>query len=422
MILLCIVFLLFLGLGHYFHKRDALSPAVIQPCLWGLILLGSYFHQEIYFKLSEETLLLCVASALLFVCGFWFAEKRTAGRHAYTIAISKKAALRYRNVMFVVVIVVLPFYVRTAHSLATTGPLDDMAFNLRYSLSEGKDGPGFGILAYGVPLSLYLLLLESIFYDSKSKPRFALAIVIASIFCVLSTGRTFLLALLIYMLLPLMVSGRLRTGKGMAVLTVIFLPVFYIYAVTLGKDGGSGLQSELEVFSIYLFGGLFAFDQLTQTIVPYGDFGAHLFRIVYAVANAFDRSVHVMPIIEDYQYFGATTNVYTVFGKAFRDFGYFGVAAYMFFIGVFHGYIYCGMKRGSIYYKILFVLSFYPMVMQFFQDQYLGLASTWIQLLMLTLLFKIVTSRGRLKLTYGRPPGGKLGVPASPLSFRQGRY
>jgi oligosaccharide repeat unit polymerase len=207
-----------------------------------------------------------------------------------------------------------------------------------------------------------------------------------------------------------MLNGKLPKGRGIAAIVGIFLPAFYIYAITLGKDGGGGLKSEMEVYAIYLFGGLFAFDKLTYSLIQF-DYGANLFRVLYAVAHVFDSSIPVLPLMEDYQYFGAATNVYTIFGRAFRDFGYIGVAIYMFFLGVFHGHLYRGVRHGSIYYKLFFAWSFFALITQFFNDHYMALASAWIQLFMLILVFRWVTARGRLIRSYERPLLGKKGGP-----------
>ncbi|MGE5612632.1 MAG: O-antigen polymerase [Nitrososphaerales archaeon] len=395
MIYASILLLLLTAAGNYGFQRDGLSPGVVQPLLWSFLLAGASVMQQSFFTLSDATLFLSVLASLLFQAGFLLsASLLVPASGSCTLAVDKTRSLRYRNLLACVVVLVLPFYVKTAHHLVTTGPINDAAYNLRYALSD--EGRGYGILAYGVTLSLFLLLLESFFFEVRSKWRLAAATALASVYCVLSTGRTFILFLLICLLFPMILNGRLRLGRGLLVLLAIFLPVFYLYSVTLGKDGGGGVQSSLEVFSLYLYGGIFAFDKLSQGLAQF-DHGGNLFRAFFAAAHLFDPSVQVAPIVDDYEFIPIATNVYTIFGKAYRDFGMGGVLAYMFFVGVFQGHIYTVARRGSVYYRILLVFSFFALLMQFFQDQYLGMLSTWGQVFFLTFLFAVATRHGRRK-------------------------
>jgi oligosaccharide repeat unit polymerase len=73
------------------------------------------------------------------------------------------------------------------------------------------------------------------------------------------------------------------------------------------------------------------------------------------------------------------TNVYTVYQPYFLDFSYVGVVLIQFFLGLLHGHIYKRAVSGSAFFVTLYGLSLYPLVMQFFQDQYLNLLSTWVQ-------------------------------------------
>jgi oligosaccharide repeat unit polymerase len=400
MIHLCALLLLFSSLLNYAYYRDGLAPSVVQPTLWCFLLAGAATVQDTFFELSQETLFLSVMASLLFQVGFFLSWHLARGHGGPVAVPDAKAALRFRNILFCIVIVILPFYVHTAYSIATSGPVNDPAYNLRYSLSEGERG--FGVLAYGVTVALFLVIVESIFFDARRKSRLVVAALVGAVFCVLLTGRTFILALLICVVFPLILNGKVRPSRGLLALLCVFLPLFYVYSVTLGKDGGGGVDSMLDVFKLYLYGGLFAFDKLAQSLLPH-EHGAHLFRVFFLAANIFDPPVEVAPLVDDYVFLPEPTNVYTVFGKAFRDFGSMGVVIYMLFVGMCHGFIYRRAGRGSVYYRILLVYSFFVLLMQFFQDQYLGILSTWIQVIALTCLFAVFTRGRRARAYRGRP-------------------
>jgi oligosaccharide repeat unit polymerase len=416
MIYFCSLLLFLCGLVNYAYYRDGLAPGVLQPVLWALLLAGASTVQETYFHLSQPTLFLCVMASLAFQCGCLLGSSITPRGVRYTNSVDRAATLRIRNALFLLVLVILPFYVRTAFHLASSGPVDDMAFNLRYSLSE--EGGGYGVLAYGVTVSLVLVILESMFFETGRKWRLAAAIMLASIFCVLLTGRTYVLALLVCFLFPLIIMGRVRASSGILLLLVIFLPVYYLYAVTLGKDGGGGVGSMGEVFRLYLYGGLFAFDKLALNAaeLAYGD---NLFRAFFAVLNLIDPPATVIPVVDDYQFIPEPTNVYTVFSKAYRDFGTAGVVIYLFFIGAMHGFVFARARLGALYYQIILVFSYFALVMQFFQDQYLGLLSTWVQVVALTVLFAVFTRPSHHNRTRMAPAGPPARPPRWP-SAQQG--
>lgn len=388
MIYFCSFLLLLCGIINIIYYRDALVPGAMQPLLWSLLLVGASFAQEDYFYLSQDTLFLCVAASLLFQAGFGIAMSLQSFARPRAAAVDPVACLRFRNALLAVALLVLPFFVRTAYTLATTGPVNDMAFNLRYSLSE--EGRGYGLLAYGVTLALFVVILEATFFDRQRKWRLVGTCMVSAVFCVLMTGRTFVLALLVCCLFPFIIERKISPMRGLLLLTVVFLPAFYLYSVTLGKDGGSGMASITQVFKLYLFGGLFAFDKMTHSFAPLEE-GANLFRALYIAVDMISPPANVAPLVDSYEYIPEPTNVYTVFSKAFRDFGTIGVAIYMVFVGALYGVLYKQARMGSVYYRFLLVYGYFALLMQFFQDQYLALLSTWVQLVVLTWLFAAFT-------------------------------
>src|SRR5471030_361393 len=399
MIYVCTFILLLLCMGIYRYKPDILSPALIQPLLWGFMLGGASLLENTLFELPTSTVLVYTIGSLLFLGGFWLASGIAPrdGGYGYVTVVQEEHTRNFRNVLFFVVLFILPFYIRTGYALASTGPVDDFATNLRYSLTESNDyEEGYGLLGYGVTLSLFLVSLEAAYYNSNEKRRLVASTLIAITFCVLSTGRTYMFLLLLCFFVPLITTGRVKAGKGILVLAGIFFILFFLYAVVLAKDGGGGSDAFIQVVSVYLYGAIFAFAKLTQTMNDY-DGGMNLFRTIFAIARKFDPSIEVKSIIEEYVFTPFPTNVYTVFGKAYRDFGVIGTGIYMLFIGYLQGHIYSRAKLGSTYYQLAFTFTMFPLLMQFFQDQYFGLLSTWVQWILLIFLFRRCTRRGAAK-------------------------
>jgi hypothetical protein len=74
------------------------------------------------------------------------------------------------------------------------------------------------------------------------------------------------------------------------------------------------------------------------------------------------------------------SNVYTVYYNYFKDFSYLGLffnCIYSFIHTIFYNKTRERNKFINIYF---FATLMYPLVMSFFQDQYMSLFSTWVQL------------------------------------------
>ena len=122
----------------------------------------------------------------------------------------------------------------------------------------------------------------------------------------------------------------------------------------------------------------------TGNIVQYN--GLNTFRFFIAIYDKIFCSNYAKPLVQDFISIGngVTTNVYTFY---INDFGYIYAILMQFLTGIFHGISYKKMSQMKNYWIYIFSFSIYPLVMQFFQDQYISLISTWIQILILGFIF-----------------------------------
>jgi len=72
------------------------------------------------------------------------------------------------------------------------------------------------------------------------------------------------------------------------------------------------------------------------------------------------------------------TNVYTVYDPYYRDFGNLGFLFVFIFIILHVAFYQRSYSKGGIY-VFLYSATLYPLIMQFFQDQYFSLISMWAQ-------------------------------------------
>lgn len=254
---------------------------------------------------------------------------------------------------------------------------------LRHKLSEEEIG--YGWTAYLVVLSFVVTSVTAIlkFHGKIGWSRFSGSIIISLGYAFLSTGRTFILMFFILVLAPLFLTGLIK-GRALVIAAAVMLGFFLLNAMLLGK--GASLESSiaenlgdfLQNIRGYTVAPFVAFSRLMESQTDTAG-GEYTFRFLYKIFDTIGFSgLEVTRLIRDYDAVPDLTNVYTVYDPYFRDFGYFGFCIAPMLMA-FHGYLYRRAQRGSEIYVFLYSASLYPLAMQFFQDQYVSLLSTWIQ-------------------------------------------
>ncbi len=255
---------------------------------------------------------------------------------------------------------------------------------LRSSMTE--DGQGFGILVYFSILSHVISSIRVVdFVKRRAGGVFLLISVLSSlVYIYMGTGRTYILLLGLLMVIPLVVFGFVRI-RGLMVSALIFMLMFFVIAAMTAKgvtvDAGSS-ENAGSLFSnlrSYTVAPLIAFSRL-EAIGSEVSLGEYSFRFFVSILNAAGLfGVKPVALIKGYEFVPDATNVYTVYEVYFRDFSYVGVfVPPLFLIG--HWFLY---KRAMLFggrWVFLYASSVYPLVMQFFQDQYFSLFSMWLQI------------------------------------------
>ena len=172
---------------------------------------------------------------------------------------------------------------------------------------------------------------------------------------------------------------------------VVFIAFFCLISVWkywYMFENGDFLKLLLDQFRVYGSGGIVAFQKTYDSISTSMYYGGNMFRFILAVIDKFLGTSFAPELVQSFTSIGhnIVTNVFTFYYYYTSDFGALFALGIQFVIGVFHGFQYrqmCKMKMWNIYLYSIFV---YPLFMQFFQDQYFSLVSTWIQYLLIGFL------------------------------------
>jgi oligosaccharide repeat unit polymerase len=223
-------------------------------------------------------------------------------------------------------------------------------------------------------------------YKEKSTTllRLVISVAVSLFYAYLSTGRTNFLLLLLMVLMPLILLGIVRI-KGLIIAFLLIGVTFVLVAamtakgVSLEASFSENTASLMENLTAYTAAPFVAMSKLVQVDRP-ADWGANTSRFFMSALYALG-AIESPPssLIRDYVFVPNPTNVYTVYDVYFRDFSYFGLFIPPLILA-FHWWLYRQARVAAGRWVFYYAASVYPLVMQFFQDQYFSLLSIWIQL------------------------------------------
>lgn len=400
---IAVLILLAVAVLNWLRFRDPLYPAFIQSVEW-LVLTGIFWLVQSHFDaLHVRTLLVIVAGVILFGLGCYvttFAHQPVKVPNP----LSRLPASGPARLLVVATTMALPLVVYRAYMLAFGGPTELPLLNLRYAMTQDAEGSGgYGLLNYVFPLAFFSAALQVMLWRAhpgQGKGMLLLAVFLACVYGVLSTGRGILVGLLITLVLIPIVLRQVRLLRAAFYLFTISLLLFVVLGMLMGKIGvfGTDFTENMaalgETFEIYLLSSIPALDQLLRQGSPL-DGGLHTFRSLFAALHAIGFEVPVRPLVQEFVEVPVPTNVYTLYQPYFLDFGVLALPLVQFVLGLFHGLVYRGATRAyphpaPVY---LYALMFWPLAGQFGSDPYFSLASQWIQYLALCGLFLVWWTR-----------------------------
>lgn len=383
-----LLFINFTGLLLASHRRMGLAnPFQIYFLIWFLIAFGYYLSQNSYIKISPEFIFLILTAEnvaltiliLIYINHSWQVKPRNI---LSTVTTNDQLLL----IAQILVLLMAPFAYYRALVLSGGNNIFSVYGFMQLRQAMTIAGEGFGVLAYLGPLSYALSSISMISYKNKKISLLRLLFSIAgSLFYVyLSTGRTFVLLFFILLIFPLIILKIVRI-KGILFSSCLVAAMFIAVAAMTAKginienDFSSNFHSFLESLRSYTIAPFLALSQLIDSS-PGVDLGSNTFRFFIAIfyALGFIENPPVS-LIREFALVPDLTNVYTVYEAYFRDFSYVGIFFPPIFL-IIHWWLYRKASEFGGIWLFYYAASVYPLVMQFFQDQYFSLLSMWIQI------------------------------------------
>lgn len=400
--MIIVVLILLLVVNNAIDKR-ILYPAFIFNLLW-IVIIG--LHDFVtFFNLFEIDKLGFQTKIYIFFAVFSFSIGNVLIKYTFSrfIKISSfdsnlildKYCFRSRILMFFSLIGLILF-INKAILIANLTPSFPFFESLRFQLNYNNQS--YGLVGYFVTLGIfnatYRLLRFQLNKNNNKKDKFKLILsfIIAILFCLFSTGRTYFL-LLIIISVGIIMMNKVISLKKIFLTGFVIILVFALMGLLLNKGGNfdNNISQNIKLmsksFAVYLIGPVTAFDK-SYLSTNSGIFGEHIFRFFYILFHKIGMSNAELPsLVQPYTNIPFEINVYTIFDPYYKDFGIAGSYVFIFFFGLFNSIIFELSGSGRIYYKYFTAILLYPLIMSFFQDQYFALLSTWLQFLILSLIF-----------------------------------
>ena len=215
-------------------------------------------------------------------------------------------------------------------------------------------------------------------------------IVISLIYMLFMTTRTVWFTFLVPCII-LIILTKYKDNKSIFIWGGLTFSIFFILILILSLMRGH--KGSLEDIRVYLCSGIV---QFTNWMKNQGERlnGKYTFRIIFAVLDRLniyksdvvwiDQSLLDIPGL-DWEYrFG---NVFTFYHGYAQDFGIWYALFIEFLVGVFHGFLYRMARiKKETFWVVVYSVFMYPLIMQFFSDQYASSISLWAQIVFVLII------------------------------------
>lgn len=396
MIYIAIILMIGLAGWSYYKYKDIISPPLVLlfPWIVSLVLLN---FTNFKYDGGSIAFLYFLAGSILFSIGYFIVSRNTKRLEIFSRIQTddeERPAMEVRpGMIYAVVLVEIILTVASLVYLASLADIDSIAtaYN-QMSIARTQNG---GLIA---DLILYFYTFEIaftifivyVFFNIRPFPFikivFAASICLGLIGAMLSLGRTTLLLFFIATLIVYIVSRGVGNRKIIisALLAVfvflMFFTLYNFYKYTGLNFGKEETRYIMNLTLMYSSGSPATFQNWFESgheLI----YGRNIFRFVFAILNAMGFNVEPRSLLNDFMLLapGIDVNTYTVYHYYAMDFGKIFALMLQIPLGMFHGYLYNKATKLKPFWIYVFALSMYPLLMQFFQDQYASLTSAWIQ-------------------------------------------
>lgn len=371
---LCSLALIILVLGIAAIRRCSLySPLMISASIWLIVFVAGLAFQERFYPIQENAF---VAWMIWFMVTnlIFFLFYPSCIKNAWIETKIRMIPMDYTlPLLLLIVWLSYRFWV-----IGSTGP-EHFFLNLRMSATNLEGLDHLGLLSRSYPLIFALFLFEHVYAHRENRHLRFLLWCYMLLYAVGSMSKLAILTPVLPYLIIQGIKGRIKVARIALLVTVVVALMISIHFI---RASVSDEHTVLDILAIYVYSPIVALGYMNiDDTLP---FGTYVFRFFYVVGSILDiRPMPVMPL--GYTEVPDPTNVYTVMGPFYYDFGLLGVLLGAVFYGLSFSYLYLHSVKGGRLALSLYSGYSIILVMQFFADVGIAFFSGNLQILIYTL-------------------------------------
>jgi oligosaccharide repeat unit polymerase len=293
----------------------------------------------------------------------------------------------------IVLLAAFPLYWQRLNELQAASSYHDFWRGVRQQTSSGHvDEPGFGWYEYLLGFASFMSMIAVYHVDGSRRSRLrAFAIIAITLtYQFLTAARLGAMTTLFAIVAISRMRAERVNWRTWCASGLLLLVVFSVPAVLLQKGGDLSKSFDenavgvLRSLQLYSVGGLVGFNQVIDDLSVFPEWLS--FRFFFALARAVGFEVDVPLVVLPFTGTPALTNVYTIYGSYFADFGWAGTVLIM----CAHGYWLTMLFQIAVRRRpeavVLFGIAASRMLMSSATDGFLVSLSFWLQAVACTLV------------------------------------
>lgn len=388
----------------YRFTRNFAVPGVLAGIEWSVVYL-LLFNTTLFVD-QGSWIYLYVAFAII---AFQWISYVTGGKGSVKYNNICNLEIKYLNISIILVVLSLDFAYYLSNIIRILLSSDftplTIVYTLKYAQLQGwlQTGltPYFATFSFMFSSLLIVIYISQKISGNISRKliiNLIVSIILSLGFSISLMGRVYMLDFVSGVIFTLIFATDTNNKKFKKIIIIIvftLVTVFFAYGVSkfYYRLNEMSLKQILDdTISVYVAGPLVGMQILLKNGVPTQEPKATL-SFFYRLFNAFGAN---MPeyIRIDKLILGPTPslngNVFTVFYYLIIDYGYIPAFAIFCIFGAIHGLLYkAASKKGDGFFTLILTFMYYPLLMQFFDEQYLTQISKFTQIIFWSfILFK----------------------------------
>lgn len=206
-------------------------------------------------------------------------------------------------------------------------------------------------------------------------------ILITLVYVIIANNRQILFMFIIPMIFIYLYNDYQSTKQ---LLKKIFISILVLFVLIAGQCIVKKQPVDLQFLRLYLNSGIVSFSEwMLNPTEHYG--GGYTFRVIFTILSKL-KIANIPSYWIDTRYLELphvdwrVGNVYTFYHGFAQDFGIWYAMFIQFLVGILYGFLYkSAHKKKTSFYIMLLMVFYYPLIMQFFTEQYASHVSYWVQ-------------------------------------------